>query len=453
MKKILIILISTCFGTAVYGQQPLIRHIYAADPSAHVWSSDTSTLWIYASHDEPNTNHHITMFDYNVFSTKDLINWIDHGRVLSVDDVDWAISHAWAIDAAYWKEKYYLVFCMRPIHDSEKFKIGVAVSDFPEGPFTNQGYIQEIDHGMDPCVFIDDDNQPYLLWAHDRHGYIARLNDDFLSIDPNSITDLTEGLYQIQEGPYLHKYNKKYYLTYPGLRDDKWPEVMYYSIADNPMGPYVSMGQYIPWFEGQAGTNHGSVVKFKGKWLAFHHGQQLSNGNSYSRNLLADELYYNEDGSIQVITPSDKGITNGEPTHCIIKIEAENGIASGGKLMGTEVSQKELDYSGAGYVTDFDLPEDYTQILVQVAKDTKFKLSAACYAEKDVQVAILVNARMLNGGYGDWKDIIIPKSDQQEFTLYELEEVSLKEGNNFIRFMTVDNDIAIDYFILEPVKL
>lgn len=453
MKFFLILLIIISFEVATHGQQVLIKHIYAADPSAHVWSNDTTILWVYASHDEPNTNHHITMFDYHVFSTKDLVNWSDHGRVLSVDDVDWAISHAWAIDAAYWKQKYYLVYCMRPIDDSDKFKIGIATSNFPEGPFADQGYIQEIDHGMDPCFFIDDDNQPYLLWAHDRHSYIAKMNDDLLSIDPNSITDLTEGLYQIQEGPFLHKKNKRYYLTYPGLRDDKWPEVMYYSIADDPMGPYVSMGQYIPWFNGQAGTNHGSVVKFRGKWMAFHHGQQLSNGNGYSRNLLADDLFYNEDGSIQTIIPSDNGITNGKPTNCIIRIEAENGVPSGGKLMGVDVSQEKLAYTGAGYVTDFDQREDYTQILVQVAKDCKFKLSIAYHAEKDVKVAILVNAIMLNGGYVDWKDIIIPKSAQQKFTLHALGEVSLNEGNNLIRFMTIDNDMDIDYFILESISL
>ena len=70
-----------CFTTISYSQNPLISHIFAADPSAHVWKSDTNTLWLYTSHDVPGTNHHATMFDYHVFSTKDLINWTDYGRV------------------------------------------------------------------------------------------------------------------------------------------------------------------------------------------------------------------------------------------------------------------------------------------------------------------------------------------------------------------------------------
>jgi hypothetical protein len=85
-------------------QNPFITHIISADPSGHVWANDSTTLWIYASHDVPGTNHHATMFDYHVFSTTDLVNWTDHGRVLSVDDVDWAIDYAWAIDVLTGRE-------------------------------------------------------------------------------------------------------------------------------------------------------------------------------------------------------------------------------------------------------------------------------------------------------------------------------------------------------------
>ncbi|MDP4189774.1 MAG: hypothetical protein Q8905_17135, partial [Bacteroidota bacterium] len=38
-------------------QNPIITHIYAADPSAHVWPGDTTMLWLYTSHDTPGTNH------------------------------------------------------------------------------------------------------------------------------------------------------------------------------------------------------------------------------------------------------------------------------------------------------------------------------------------------------------------------------------------------------------
>ena len=100
---------------------------------------------------------------------------------------------------------------------------------------------------------------------------------------------------------------------------------MYYAIADQPLGPYSSKGKYIPKFKNQAGTNHGSIVKFKGNWIAFNHAAILSGGNGYVRNLMADWLYYNPDGTIKTIVPNKKGVSNGIKSKSVIKLEAENG--------------------------------------------------------------------------------------------------------------------------------
>ena len=79
----------------------LADHIFAADPSAHVFEN---RLYLYVSYDEPGTNSYDSMVCYHVLSTDDLINWVDHGRVLHLDQVDWALSHMWAIDANYFNE-------------------------------------------------------------------------------------------------------------------------------------------------------------------------------------------------------------------------------------------------------------------------------------------------------------------------------------------------------------
>ncbi len=451
MKSILLITM-LCFifvADEIKAQVPLISHIFAADPSAHVWSNDENTLWIYASHDESGTNHHATMFDYHVFSTKDMVNYIDHGRILSIDDVDWAISHAWAIDAAYWKGKYYLIFCMRIRKNSEKFKIGIAVSNRPEGPFSNVGIVAGIDEGMDPSLFIDDEH-PYLIWAHDRHCYIAELNDDLLSIKNETLTDITAGLVQLQEGPWLHKYNSKYYLSYPGLRDNEWPEVMYYSISDSPFGPYKSMGQYIPYFDGQSGSNHGSIVEFKNKWYAFYHSAHLSGDNEYTRNLMVSELEYNLDGTIKTIKPGAGETNKQSPIKCVIKIEAENGKSAGGKLDGIFVDTVQVEYSGSGYVTGFDQSEDFVEVLVQLANDAEYLLKIAYTAEKDTKIAVLNNKFMLNGGYGDWKDIILPKTDM--IKILDISKIQLNSGDNKIRVMSKNGDLNIDYFLFIPIN-
>jgi hypothetical protein len=317
-------------------QNPFITHIYAADPSAHVWPGDTNTLWLYTSHDTPGTNHHATMFDYHVFSTTDLVNWTDHGRVLSVDDVDWAVDYAWAIDAVYRHGKYYLIFCM---HETETgmFRTGIAVSDVPQGPFTNIGYIKGVEWGQDPAVFVDDDNLAYLYWGSGGSCMAAELNDDLLSIKPETKVDLSKQLFEVFEGPWVHKYHGKYYLSYPALPKGNWPEEMYYATAEKPLGPFTFKGNYIPKFEGQAGTNHGSIVEYKGKWIAFHHSAIVSGGKSEVRSLMADWLEYNPDGTIKPIIPSKEGISNGVKPKSTILLEAENGKAAGGKLAGTAV--------------------------------------------------------------------------------------------------------------------
>jgi len=435
------------FSIESFAQKPLINHIYAADPSGHVWPDNPNKLWVYASHDVTGTNHHATMFDYHVFSTEDLVNWVDYGRVLSVDDVDWAITHAWATDAVLWKGNYYFVFCMRSKVNSDLFRIGMAISDRPEGPFKSIGEIRGVDQGMDPSIFVDDDNQPYLLYAHNRTCFIGKLSDDLMRVSELKAIKETP---QLQEGPWMHKYNGKYYLSYPGLRADQWPEVMYYSVADKIMGDYKPMSQYIPFFEKQAGSNHGSIVKFKDQWIALYHSMHLSDGNSYTRNLMADFLTYDKDGKINTIVPTANGITSGNPVNCIIHLEAENGIASGGKLVGTFVENTAKGYTGHGYVTGFNHNEEYVEVLVQLAKDLKYEMEVHYSAENDKKIAVCVNGFMLNGDYAAWKNIILPKS--KSFTSAVVGQVSFKAGDNKVMIQSYNGDFKLDKVIFRPVQ-
>ncbi|MBN2089015.1 family 43 glycosylhydrolase [candidate division KSB1 bacterium] len=425
-------------------RNPLISHIYAADPSAHIWPNDPNTLWLYTSHDMPGTNHHATMFDYHVFSTTDLIHWTDHGRVLSVDDVDWASDYAWAIDAAYRHGKYYLVYCMVEAATG-MFRTGLATSDVPQGPFTNIGFIQGVEWGQDPCLFVDDDNTPYLYWGAGGKCSAVQLTDDLKSIVPGTKVDLTTQLFEVFEGPWIHKYNGKYYLSYPGLPKGQWPEEMYYATANKPLGPYTYHGKYIPVFEGHSGTNHGSIIQFKGQWIAFHHAAIVSGGLSEVRNLMADFLYYNPDGSIKPIVPDPNGITRGVPVQCIIFLEAENGKAAGGKLAGTFVESKYAGFTGKGYVTGFDISHDFVDVLVQVSRDMKANLKIRLSADDDFKADMLVGVKMMAGWDGS------PMKKTNGWEEIDLGGIDLKAGDNRIRFTAKQNvNLKIDHFIITP---
>ena len=102
---------------------------------------------------------------YHVFSTDDMVNWTDHGEILSSEQVPWGRKEGgfmWAPDCAYRNGTYYFYFP----HPSEtardnSWKIGVDTSNKPAEGFKVQGYIEGMDPLIDPCVLVDDEGQAY----------------------------------------------------------------------------------------------------------------------------------------------------------------------------------------------------------------------------------------------------------------------------------------------------
>jgi GH43 family beta-xylosidase len=113
--------------------QPLVKHIYTADPSAHVFNGK---IYIYPSHDIEagipfdDLGSHFAMEDYHVISLENPdADAVDNGIALHVNDVPWAKKQMWAPDAAEKDGKYYLYFPAK--NQEDIFQIGVAVSDSP----------------------------------------------------------------------------------------------------------------------------------------------------------------------------------------------------------------------------------------------------------------------------------------------------------------------------------
>ena len=90
---------------------PFIRSIYTADPSAHVWAD--GRLYVYPSHDIAPARGADLMDQYHVFSTNDMVNWVDHGQILQASDVPWGRAEGgfmWAPDCAYKNGTYYFYY-------------------------------------------------------------------------------------------------------------------------------------------------------------------------------------------------------------------------------------------------------------------------------------------------------------------------------------------------------
>lgn len=316
--------------------QPLVRHIYTADPSAHVFNGK---IYIYPSHDIEagipfdDLGSHFAMEDYHVISMDNInANAIDHGVALHVDDVAWAKRQMWAPDAAHKDGKYYLYFpAKRP---DGKFQIGVAVGDSPTGPFVSRPKAIKGSYSIDPAVFQDDDGKYYMyfggIWGGQLQKYrnniynegnelpnpdepallpiVAQLSDDLLEFaeNPKEVKILDEFGNLLLEGDnerrffeasWMHKYNGKYYFSY-STGDTHF---ICYAIGSNPYGPFTYKGRILNPVVGW--TSHHSICKVDSKWYLFYHDSSLSRGVTHLRSIKVTELKYREDGTIITIDP------------------------------------------------------------------------------------------------------------------------------------------------------
>jgi hypothetical protein len=156
--------------------RPLVKHIYTADPSAHVFNGK---IYIYPSHDIENDipfddlGSHFAMEDYHVISMDSPEgNATDEGKALHVKDVPWAEKQMWAPDAASKNGIFYLFFPAKDHHGV--FRIGVATAKSPGGPFTAQPQSIKNSFSIDPAVFADDDGNYYMYFGGIWGGQLQR---------------------------------------------------------------------------------------------------------------------------------------------------------------------------------------------------------------------------------------------------------------------------------------
>ena len=233
--------------------QPLVSHIFTADPSAHVFDGK---IYIYPSHDIDtgipfdDLGSHFAMEDYHVLymDTPDSPA-VDMGVALHIKDVPWATSQMWAPDAAQKGDEFYLYFPAKRADGI--FQIGVAVSNSPAGPFIAEPRAIKGSYTIDPAVFKDDDGKYYMyfggLWGGQLQSYRNNIYDAnhqeppahepalcpkmaLLSEDMTAFEETVKEILILDEdgkpllagdndrrffeASWLHKYQGKYYFSY-----------------------------------------------------------------------------------------------------------------------------------------------------------------------------------------------------------------------------------------------
>ena len=291
---------------------PLFKGWYA-DPEGVVFGDE---YWIYPTYSalyEEQTFLH-------AFSSKDLVHWQKHPRVLSSDSVRWVKQAMWAPAVLHANGRYYLFFAGNDIHSEQEVGgIGVAVADSPAGPFRDalgKPLINRIVNGAQPIdqfVFRDDDGEYYMYYGGWGHCNMVRLAPDLLSVVPfddgTVYREVTPQGYT--EGPFMLKRQGRYYFMWS---EGGWGGPDYrvaYAIADSPFGPFGRVGTILeqdPEIATSAG--HHSVIQVPGKdeWYIVYHRRPLTETGRDSRATCIDRLRFGADGRIRPVRMTFEGV-------------------------------------------------------------------------------------------------------------------------------------------------
>ncbi len=246
---------------------------------------------------------------FHVFHSKDLVHWDGPFMALDLKDVSWANSRAWAPGVNAYNGKYYMYF-------TAEAQIGVAVSDSPLGPFRDllgKPLITKDEYdcqSIDADLFVDDDNQPYLLWGQGK-CWIVPLEEDMITFKepPRRISDqlylnrgkdpsiFNSGVYN--EGPHLQKIDGRYLLTWSNYdtRDPLYQ--ICFGWSNHIYGPYetpVDNRVTLP-SENYFGTGHASMAKYGDEWVLAYH-RLIDPASSLLRETCISKISFEDDKPI-----------------------------------------------------------------------------------------------------------------------------------------------------------
>lgn len=299
---------------------------------------------------------------FKMYSSTDLREWQDEGRIYQGNREDsWGIANFWAPELYEYEGKYYLLFSAdwreNPTNELENFRIGVAVSDSPTGPYQDLYNRPIFDPGY-PVIdgnLLFEDGRVYLYfsrccykhpvesevanWARvkglfdeieESWVYGVELKPDFSGIigepqlllrPPVSMVDpqtewesrsVTAGEINRRwtEGSFIFKNGDTYYMMYSANFFGGKNYAVGYATAESPLGPFKKAANN-PVLEKNedkggivTGTGHNSVTWApNGKdMLCVYHGRTSKTGKN--RVVFIDRMEVRDDGTLVVHGPT-----------------------------------------------------------------------------------------------------------------------------------------------------
>jgi beta-xylosidase len=300
---------------------------------------------------------------FGTYSSADLIDWKYEGQVYRGNtEKSWAKTNFWAPEVYKKEDKYFMFFSaqwkVNPNDELENFKIGVAVSDSPKGPFKEISDKPLFDPGypiIDANVFQDTNGKYYLYysracykhpveseiaaWAKEKGWfeeieeswvYGVELKSDFSGIvgepvlllqPPKSMEDKNaewesrsvtskEVNRRWTEGSYTFEHYGTYYMMYSANYFGGKNYAVGYATAKSPLGPYTKAANN-PILQKNTenggevtGTGHNSLVFLKNpdRIYCVYHGR--TKASDEQRVVFIDRMQIKKDGTLEVEGPS-----------------------------------------------------------------------------------------------------------------------------------------------------
>ena len=283
-----------------------------ADPEGIIFGDQ---YWIFPTYSAP----YDEQVFLDAFSSKDLVSWTKHERILDTSSVKWVKRALWAPAVIEKDDQYYLFFGANDIQNEEEFGgIGVAIASRPEGPYKDylgRPLIDRFHNGAQPIdqFVFEDKGQYYLYYGGWRHCNVARLNNDFTGFMPfedgSIFREITPDKYV--EGPFMFKREGKYYFMWS---EGGWTGPNYsvaYAIGDSPLGPFRRIGKILQQDKNVAtGAGHHSVIRHPDKedWYMVYHRRPLGEKDRNHRVTCIDRMEFDAYGLIKPVIITSGGV-------------------------------------------------------------------------------------------------------------------------------------------------
>jgi beta-xylosidase len=274
--------------------------------------------WVYPTNAvDPKDGFAATRF--YAWSSPDLRHWIKSAPLLEMADIPWvkadgAPNHGlWAPSLTAANGRYYLYYSVGPQNPTPS-RLGVAVGDNPDGPFTDSGKpLLTGGNGfeaIDPMVFVDPKTGIPYLYAGGSAGAklrIFELKPDMTEIDHEIPVETPPNF---TEGAFVHERGGIYYLSYSHGHWNGPDYSVHYATSRTPVGPWTYRGAILTADATHQGPGHHAFAENPAthQWvIAYHRWERGAGPGPYqgSRQVAIDAIRYAPDGRILPVRMTD----------------------------------------------------------------------------------------------------------------------------------------------------